>query len=238
MTDIGFTTGCLHRTKLSYFEMISLYKKTGSTAIELSFASIKELDDFTLSNDIMKLLDHFSYMTIHAPWIEIIYDLNSDSEKIIGKIKGLYERLPVKGIVVHPDCIENFEFLESLKLPFLLENMNKSSVAGTGPEHFKKFIDNFEFDFVFDLQHAFEQDQTMNVAEELVEVMRSKIKHIHISGQNKFVRHLSIVDSDNKTKIMRTLKICPNVPIICEGIMLNNFEKRAVEELKFIKENL
>ena len=238
MTDIGFTTGCLYKTKLSYFEIISLYKKIGATAIELSFASKKELDDFRLSNGLVKLLDHFSYTTIHAPWIEINYDLNSDSEKVIKKIKRLHEQLSIKGVVMHPDCIGNFEFLESLNLPFLLENMNKGAVVGIRPEHFKKFINNFELDFVFDLQHAFEHDQTMGMTEELIDVMRNRIKHIHISGQNNITRHLPVIDSDNKTKIIQTLKICPSVPIICEGIMLDNFKERATKELRFIKNNL
>ena len=238
MTDIGFSTGCLYKTKLSYFEMISLYRKIGAMAIELSFASKKELDNFKLSNDIIKLLDHFSYITIHAPWIEINYDLNSNSEKVIEKIRKLYEELPIKGIVIHPDCIGNFEFLESLKLPFLLENMNKGTVVGIRPEHFKKFINNFELDFVFDLQHAFEHDQTMSIAKELIDVMGNKIKHLHVSGQNNVTRHLPVIDSDNKTEIIQTLKMCPNVPVICEGIMLDNFGERATKELKFIKENL
>ena len=238
MTAIGFSTGCLYKTKLSYLEKISLYKKIGAAAIELSFASKKELDNFKLSNDIIKLLDHFSYITIHAPWIEINYDLNLDSEKVIEKIGRLYEELPIKGIVIHPDCIGNFEFLESLKLPFLLENMNKGSAAGISPEHFKKFVNNFGLDFVFDLQHAFEHDQTMDIAEELISVMKSKIKHLHISGQDNITRHLPVINSDNKTEIMQTLKICPSVPIICEGIMLDNFEERATKELKFIQENL
>ncbi|MCK5332298.1 hypothetical protein KAJ41_00345 [Candidatus Parcubacteria bacterium] len=238
MTDIGFTTGCLYKTKLSYFEIIFLYKKIGTTAIELSFGSLEELDNFSLSSDIEKLLQHFSYISIHIPWIEINYDINLKSEKIIGKIKSLCEQLPIKGIVVHPNCIGNFEYLESLKLPFLLENLNKGHLEGISSEQFKKFRDNFEFDFVFDLQHAFEHDQTMNVAKELLGVMKDKIKHIHISGQNNSTRHLSVVNSDNQKKITQILKICPKVPIICEGIMLNNFERRATEELNFIKENL
>ena len=238
MTNIGFTTGCLYKTKLSYFEMISLYKKIGATAIELSFASTKELDNFRLSNNIIKLLDHFSYITIHAPWMGIVYGLDSNSEKNIKKIRNLCEQLSIGGIVMHPNCIKNFEFLKSFKLPFLLENMNKGHITGTKPEHFRKYVDNFELDFVFDLQHAFEQDQTMKVSEELIDVMREKIKHIHISGQNNITRHLPVIDSDNKARIMQALKRCPDVPIICEGIMLDNFEERAVKELKFIQENL
>ena len=238
MINIGFTTGCLHRTKLSYFEKILLYKKIGATAIELSFASKKELDDFRLSSDMLKLLGHFSYITIHAPWIKINYDLNSGSKKTITEIQNLCEQLPIKGIVMHPDCIGNFELIENLRLPFLLENMNKGSASGTLPEHFKKFKNNCELDFVFDLQHAFEQDQTMNIANELLGVMKDRIKHIHISGQNSLTRHLLVFDSDNQIKIIQTLKLCPKVPIICEGIMLNNLEERATKELNFIKENL
>ena len=49
MAKIGFTTGSLYRSNISFDERIKLYHSLGADAIELSFVTPKDLLDYHLS---------------------------------------------------------------------------------------------------------------------------------------------------------------------------------------------
>ncbi len=64
MADIGFSTGCLYKSKMTFLEKIRLFHSLGATAIEIH---LEELQTGS-SEETIKTLKKFSTITIHAPW--------------------------------------------------------------------------------------------------------------------------------------------------------------------------
>jgi hypothetical protein len=171
MTEIGFSTGCLHRTKLTLAEKISFFKLVGAEAIELCFASLTELINAALSPTALKILKSYDCVSIHSPW-NIRYGLNHQTDEALEKIKELYQLLPIRGIVVHPHKVDDFLRLGSLNLPFLLENLdNRNKTFGTPPEHFEKLKRDYDFGFLLDVQHAYTHDPSMSLTKELLDAI-------------------------------------------------------------------
>jgi len=235
MASVGFTTGCLYRSNIAFDERIKLYSSFGADTIELGFATPNQLFEFQLTEDSIRDLKKYETVSIHAPWKEIRYDSSSNTENIIDKLKFLYDELSISGLVLHPDTIDNFEILEQSGLPFLLENMDRRKSSGTRPEHFEELKSNYNFDFILDVQHAYEQDPTMKLANELIDVMGDRLKHMHISGFTESMTHVPTILANNKDAITEVLKLGINVPKILEGVLLENIETLMKAELSYVR---
>ena len=235
MERIGFTTGSLYRSDVAFDDVIRLYHSLGATAIELSFATPTSLAAFELSPRLIDDTNKYSSISIHAPWKEVRYNSNTDTDAIIEKLKHLNARLPVNGIVLHPDTIDDFSRLERSDLPFLMENMDRRKSFGTHPEHFEKLRKDYNFGFVFDTEHAYEHDPNMDLAIELINVMGKRLKHMHVSGCSNSEIHVPTHISDNREAVIKILELRIEVPKILEGILLENISQTASEELNFVR---
>lgn len=235
MSEIGFTTGSLYLTKIPFDDRIKLYNSLGASAIELSFSTPSHLLNYNLTEYAIKLINKYKYVSMHAPWIDVKYNSNETSKEVIKKLEYLCKKLPIKGVVLHPDIIYDFKILEKSGLPFLLENMDKRKLFGTHPYQFKEFRRKYDFGFVLDVQHAYEQDSTMQLAKELLVIIGNRLGHLHISGNSKSKNHALVHSADNKDNITKLLKLEINAPKILEGIITGNIEEEIKEELKYIK---
>jgi len=235
MRDIGFTTGSLYKSNIPFEDIIRLYCSLGASAIELSFAKPKELLEYQPSKDSIKNINTFNYVSIHAPWKEINYDSGDVCDKIIKKLEVLCDEINVKGIVLHPDTIKDFKILNDSGLLFLLENMDKRKDFGTHPNQFKELKDNYDFGFILDLQHVYEQDSSMQLAKEFIEVIGERLKHMHVSGCNESELHIPVHLSKNKDSITEILKLGIDVPIILEGILMGNVKGVIKKELEYVR---
>lgn len=180
------------------------------------------------------MLNKFKYISIHAPITDVKYRSGKTTDTIIKKLKYLCTELPVQGIVIHPSTIEDFSILEESELPFLLENMDKRNSTGTHPRHFREYVKKYKFNFVFDIQHAYEHDSSMELGKELIKVMGSRLQHMHVSGCNKKYDHYPTFMADNKENILKILEMKIRVPKLLEGMFVKNIQNTATEELKFI----
>ena len=235
MANIGFTTGSLYKSDIPLDERIRLYHSLGASAIELSFLTPSQLSAFQLSGQIEKYIHKFSSVSIHAPCKDIRYDGNKETQEVIEKLRALCHRLPITGLVLHPDTIDDFEVLETSGLPFLLENMDRRKASGTHPIQFREFKRKYGFGFVLDVQHAYEHDSTMQLARELIDVMGDRLKHMHVSGYNDLEIHVPVYCAINKAAITAILRISPNVPKILEGILTENIQDSIVKELNYVQ---
>jgi endonuclease IV len=235
MTGIGFTTGCLYRSDIPFEDRISLFHSLGANAIELSFATPKQLFEYTLSDQAIKDLEKFKFISIHAPWKEVTYDTET-SEVIIPKLKSLCDRLKVEGIVLHPDVIHDFDVLDKSGLPFLIENMDSRKNYGTHPEHIREIKRDHGFGFVFDVQHAYTQDPKMNIAREIAKEMGNRLKHMHVSGNTSSQSHVPVHCAENRKEITDILELKIPATIILEGKPSPslNFEETAKKELEYV----
>lgn len=232
MPKIGFSTGCLHRTKLTMAEKIAFFKSVGAEAIELCFASLAELINNAPSISILK---KSASISIHAPW-DIRYGPNPQSNEALKKIKELCKLLPISGIVVHPHKVDDFLRLESLNLPFLLENLdNRGKTFGTLPEHFEKLKRDYDFGFLLDVQHAYTHDPSMSLTKELLDAMGDRLKEMHVSGCTRELRHAPVHLAENKDAIIKILELKIPARKILEGILIESIEKTAAEELALIR---
>ena len=234
MKKVGFSTGCLYKTSIKIKEIIKLYNSIGANAIEISFGSLHELSKFNLTQEIIQDVKKYDFVSLHAPW-DIRYGDNKKTQKIITKLEYLFKNLNAEGIVLHPDTIDSFPFLEKLSLPFLLENMDPRKKFGTHPDFFEKLKKGYEFKFVLDLFHAYENDFSMNSSRDFLKVMGNDLNHFHVSGIFGNNRHALTYSADNKESIVEIINLRKNVPIISEGNISNNIEQTILEELDFLK---
>lgn len=238
MVPLGFSTGCMYKSSLTLDNVISFYSHIGADALEISFATIKELYDFKLDNDLLATINSFSYVSIHAPFKGITYGDNDFSRHALKKLQELCKELPVKGVVIHPDTVDGFNALESLGIPFLIENMDKRKARGILAAEFTAYSMLYNFGFVLDLKHAYEHDSTMQLAGELTEAMRDRIMEYHISGHDGTSKHVLLHKSNNWKDIMYSLPYNNDKPIIIESEMELPNEFTAKKELEFVKAGL
>ena len=234
MKKVGFSTGCLYKTGIKIEEIIKLYNSIGANAIEISFGSLHELSNFNLTQEIIQDVKKYDFVSLHAPW-DIRYGNNKKTQKIITKLEYLFKNLTAEGIVLHPDTIDSFSFLEKSSLPFLLENMDPRKKFGTHPDSFERLRKGYEFKFVLDLFHAYENDFSMKLAKEFLKVMGNDLNHFHVSGLLGDSRHIPTYSADNKESIIEIINLERDIPRISEGNIFNNIEKTLFEELNFLK---
>lgn len=234
---IGFSTGCLYKTELDLVDKLKAYLRSGSTALELSFATPSDLLIFNPTEAEMSKFRKFSKITIHAPWKDIKYfDRSGISNPVIAKITQLCGLLHISGVVFHPDIVANFNGLEIVPFPVLIENMDKNKKFGISVEEIAKIKSDYDFGFVLDVQHAYEHDPSMSLAHELVSVMADRIGHLHVSGQTDSSHHAPVYQANNKREICRLLKAVPSVPAILEGMILDDISASTKREIAYVVE--
>jgi hypothetical protein len=235
MANIGFTTGSLYRSDIQFDDRIKLYHSLGADAIELSFATPNELLEYNLSEQAKQDIKKYTSVSIHAPWKEVRYNSGPETQTIIGKLRALFEQLPIEGIVLHPDTIDDFETLDQSGLPFLLENMDKRKSYGIHPEHFQELKSKYNFGFVLDVEHAYEHDPSMKLAKEFVRVMGDRLKHLHVSGSTESEIHVLTYCAPNKEDLTQVLELGLPVPKILEGILLEDIPNSIRKELEYVR---
>lgn len=231
---IGFTTGSLYKTEISFEERVRLYYSAGADAIELSFSTPDKLFDYDLSEESEENIRKFSSISIHAPWKEVRYKNDDNTIRIIEKLRTLCDKFPVTGLVLHPDTIDDFDILEQSGLPFLIENMDRRKTYGTHPDQFRELKKKYSFGFVLDVEHAYEHYSSMQLAKEFIEVMGDRLKHMHISGCSETEIHVPVCCADNREAITEILKIGVNVPKILEGVLSGDIDGLIKRELDYV----
>ncbi|MFC1733253.1 hypothetical protein ACFL6I_23390 [candidate division KSB1 bacterium] len=243
MSNIGFSTGCLYKLQKNIDEIVWFYEHIGATAVELCFATSSELADFEITSGLLESVKKIPHVTLHAPWKEIRYNNSYASKKVLERLKHISEKfkekkIKLKGIVVHPDIIDDLDSLSYTNLPFLIENMDKRKDFGTLPEHFEKLKQRCKLGFVLDVQHAYENDPKMYMAGELIDVMGDRLKELHVSGFFGKQNHYPVHASENEKEISQILRLNIHAPKILEGII--EYEQLspsqvARNELEFVK---
>jgi hypothetical protein len=235
MADIGFSMGCLYRTNLPIVNRSKLYRSVGASAIELGFARPSEANEFNVTPDLMNEVSKYEYVSIHAPWRDIRYRQDESADALMDSLGKICQKMPVSGIVLHPNVVDDFGYVEDSGLPFLLENMDNKKSGWSAPEDFAKLLDNYKFGFVLDLQHAYKKDPSMKLSEDLLLAFGSRLKHMHVSGFADGETHYPVYASKNKDEICKFLELGVDVPKILEGMLHGNIPHMASNELEFVR---
>ncbi|MCX6728423.1 MAG: hypothetical protein NTV39_01480 [Candidatus Saccharibacteria bacterium] len=226
---IGFSTGCLYNTHDSLDPAtIDLFRRGGCNAIEIMIHRLPDIERFIKlkASDIKG----FKYTSVHAP----IYREGKKSEyiKAMKAIEKMHREVPFDAVVLHPDMFDDFSFLKDIGLPFAVENMDSRRESCKNVEDLQKVFTIFDVPMVFDINHSFTNDPTMELSDDLVKAFKPKIKELHISGFGTFHEPLF------KTKQDMIISAVPNVdlPIIIESV-LDSADEIDIE-LGYIKQHL
>ncbi len=154
---------------------------------------------------------------------------------VLKNLERMQEQLSVNGIVFHLDVIDNFDILADSPIKTLIENMDSRKKLKTDVTFFRKLKEDYNFGFVLDLEHAYEHDNEMGLAKDLILVMDDRLSHLHVSGCSEKEIHSPLYLSKNKDKISRVLELKLQIPKILEGLLSGNIQKTTSDELSFIK---
>lgn len=233
MAQIGFSTGAMHVGYIPLEERIKVFKAAGANAIELSFGTLCAFEGFNLTDEILETLKGYEIVTIHAPWDKVRYDKSSTAT--IERLKDICSQQEIYGIVVHAGCVDDYSILAESSLPFLIENMDSNARFGKHPFEFEKLRKEYDLGFVLDLQHAYSNDSTMQLAGEMIDAMGDRIKELHVSGQTETETHAPLHRANNGNIIMGMLRA--DVPIILEGIVYGDLSV-INKEIELVKKVL
>lgn len=216
---IGFSTGALYKSGLSLDEILRRYLKLGCSAAELNFVRLNDLlatDPATLSKN-RKLLSFFSWVSLHAP-VKINYGApDSPTQEIFAKIGEIHKKVARLNLVVfHPETVVDFKPFEDAPFPIAFENMdNRKAICRDAIDIEQILALSEQFHFVLDVNHAYTNDSTMRLAQELYERAGHRLAEIHLSGYNGYHEPLH---ETRQAKIIAAIRDF-NVPIIIESVV-------------------
>lgn len=237
---IGFSTGCFYRTSLSLIEVAELASSVGATAIEIGFNA----NDFeTLFTDpaVARALAPFQYISLHAPTVPRVAFWG----RVVPRCLELQSILPrLDAITVHPDFlpVSDLLVLPLSDVPWALENMDKKKKVAQFPDFFRDLTaqDKEQLRFVIDVQHIFEHDPTMALAESMRDAMEGRIAHLHVSGEIPTFNHEATHRASNAAEVVSAVRLLP-YPIILEGALIGTGQELlddAMAELNFWEHHL
>ncbi len=238
---VGFNSGVLRKCGVSLLDTIKFVKKINTNSFELCFPDPNSLLNFEATKEVIDILNSFNHLSIHAPFRNVVYRNDESTRKIILKLKELNNILNVEGIVFHPSDVKDFAYLDRINLPILVENMDfrKNSFKTEG--EITELKEKYGFGFVLDVEHAFENDPSMELCKKFIKVMGDRLKEVHLSGSKKSLgindnNHCFLVESEFGYDILKAMKEIADVPIILEASAEENQEGILEDELKYIRD--
>jgi hypothetical protein len=178
-------------------------------AVELSALSGSELPGLLRYLQASPALP-FRYVSVHAP-------AKSFSERTaLGQLLKL--PLMVRTIVAHPDTLSEPQAFTELGTRLVLENMDARKPTGRTADELQHFFDLLpEAGFCFDVAHAWSIDPTMDLAHELLNRFRSRLRQVHVSSLDGNDHHRPLRSADER-RFAEVLARCSDVPWILEAL--------------------
>ena len=184
---IGPSNGWLFNNGVNCFDdHINFFREAGVNAVEFSISFDKESQEI-LKKDLGLGL---KFKSAHLPSFNKADNSLNEHIALLKKVAGCGK---FDSLLIHPTDVPkeywDFVFEESISLS--VENMDKRNVHGWKLDELKKFLDFHDVSFVFDVQHAFEHDPSMEYAKRLFDLVKGRLSHFHVSGENSNYLSLS-----------------------------------------------
>jgi len=211
MKQIGFSSGVSHKMIESFSEEnMHMFKDCGCNALEINCHSVADADNLDI---ILPMIEGFDYLSVHLP-CDITYKNDEETRCLLKKIENFYMKSGARLAVVHPDIVENWNVFRNSFVNWAIENMDNRKSCYKDAADLKKFFEEQKtWNLVLDLGHCNNNDRTMALAGNLINIFRNRIKEIHLSGYKTF--H----DPLYRTEQIEIIGYCNklNVPIIIES---------------------
>jgi len=205
---MGVSTGVFTKSRGRWSELVTEACAISTYAVELSALSTVELPGLAAFLGEGARLP-FRYASVHAP------------------VKGLEDRsvlpclasLPLwaRSIVTHPDVIEDSAPYRDLGTRLVLENMDERKLTGRTANELEPFFDRLpEAGFCLDIAHAWSVDPTMQLAHDLLDRFRVRLRQVHLSSLAD--GHHAPLRPEDEELFTEVLDRCRDVPWILEAM--------------------
>jgi len=207
---VGASTGYMYDLRGDWPAQVDQAWQVSPFAIELSALAETELDSlagYLASGPQLP----FRYLSMHGPSKGRALP-EPELVARLGEVSAL-----AGGIVMHPDTIEDPAPYRALGRTLVLENMDARKGDGrTVDELAPLFAELPEAGFCFDIAHAWSIDETMSAGADLLDALRPRLRHLHVSSLSPELHHLSLTE-DHEELFMPLLRRCRDVPWILEA---------------------
>lgn len=249
--QLGFNLSIYGKTVAQVQAEITAYSKLSTDAIELSLVVANGILEFPFAQ-IYPLLRKFKYISLHLPVVEYI-DLpnqlktkrkqflnypNTDLVPQLTMIKQIARDLNINTYVLHPDQVTDFEWATQEFGDLLgFENMDSRKNFGkTVADMQQVFHVCPQAKWIFDINHLFTNDQSLQSASAFFEAFHDRLSHYHISAFGGF--HDSFVKNPDELHILSAISDLSR-PMIHEGFDFDGHNAKELEkEYNLIKQNL
>jgi hypothetical protein len=221
---------------------IDQYASISTDAIELSLTRLNRIVEFPFEQ-IIKNLRQFKYFSIHLP----VISLDSSNNKTfltypnqyvsqeLTIIKNISQEINTQTFVIHPDQVTNFNWANDEfgnKLGF--ENMDLPKKFGKNISDMTEVFSQCpQAKWIFDLNHLYTNDITMQSASNFFNTFKPRLTHYHISAFGGF--HSSFSRNLSELVILKGV-VDKTYPMIHEGIDYN--QDNLKEEYNLIKSEI
>lgn len=235
---IGFSTGSLSKLDLSLVDSVRKIADAGCAALELMFFTPEELEawDTLRDEDSALIKEEFAYVSLHAPAKGISFKKGDEKAiQILSRLGDIVQAVGAQSVTFHADVLAEADILQHQSFTTSFENLtDRQGVARNVSEMQELFQRVSDARMTFDINHAFDEDPTGNLARDLVQKFRDRIVQLHISGLRSDQHHTlySASESDAHFEIIRQFA----VPLIHEGYIEEISQMR--DELRYIEERL
>jgi len=207
---MGVSTGVFDRSRGAWPELVFETCRVSTYAVELSALSGDELPGLIAYLDRKPRLP-FRYVSVHAPVKKRLSDEATEVRQL-GELP-----LWVRSIVTHPDALSDPGPYRALGTRLVLENMDDRKTTGRSADEMEAYFAELpDAGFCLDIAHARSIDPTMDVARELLDRFRSRLRQVHLSSLSGG-HHVTLTDRDEKL-FADVLDRCRDVPWILEAL--------------------
>jgi endonuclease IV len=178
---VYISTGSCFNLGLNRIESIEFVGNYQVNGLELMLAYPQELLDFKLNkNDkATAILKRFEWVSIHMPSMNVTYDNNQETKKLLAKGIELGKQINAKNLVFHPHTIKDFNILKNSSIQMSIENMDKNKNAYKTLAEIKNTLEKYPYlGFVLDINHVL--GNNLNPSDFLE--IKDRITEIHVSG--------------------------------------------------------
>lgn len=240
---IGPSTGWLYENKIyppAHQEII--LKQARANGLEVCLVDWSRDDKRIRSLREKDIFDekYFSYRSLHLP------DHNEGGQRYeIAMTENIMSYYKADTAVIHPLKINGqypekyYKKMISRRIPLAIENMDAGKKDGSDLDELKKIVNNTRCRFVLDVQHAYEHDPKMDYADDLLKELKTRLAHLHVSGEIRGNNHSPLYRATNAEQIMNFIRQVISikaVPLIIEGEYSNSYDLQ--KEMRFIKNRL
>jgi hypothetical protein len=207
---VGTSTGALPGPRGAWAALARDAAAASCFAAELAALSERELAGlcrFLAGRPVLP----FRYLAVHAP----VKDRELPEAELVQRLRSLPPS--VDAIVVHPDVIVDPAAYRRLGRRLVIENMDPRKATGrTAAELEPLFAELPAAGLCLDIAHAGAVDPDMEVAGELLDRFRTRLRHLHVSSLDAEEGHVPLT-VEHANRFLPVLDRCRDVPWILEA---------------------